>query len=202
LAPEAWSSDAAATLVVVSDDADCGREVVNVREARIDPGLWLRPDMSAALASRDIAAVYRLLQRVGVSQRRIAAMTGQSQSEISEILAGRRVAAYDVLVRIADGLAVPRGRMGLACNPDGSTAVDDSWSRPALDPDSGRWVVRLPVYVDSYDLALGLCESAVRSELTSDWGTRSGRDDIAALRWRGTASAVLGSRGNTLRRVI
>jgi transcriptional regulator with XRE-family HTH domain len=59
-----------------------------------------------------------------MSQRRIAAMTGQSQSEISEILSGRRVVSYDVLLRIADGLGVPRGLMGLAhcvasagCNP-------------------------------------------------------------------------------------
>jgi hypothetical protein len=42
-------------------------------------------------------------------------MTQQSQSEISDIVAGRRrVYAYDVLVRIAEGLGVQRGRMGLA----------------------------------------------------------------------------------------
>jgi hypothetical protein len=67
-----------------------------------------------ALARHDVAAVYRILQRHGVSQRRIAHLTGQSQSEVSEILKGRRVRAYDVLARICDGLAVPRGRMGLA----------------------------------------------------------------------------------------
>jgi transcriptional regulator with XRE-family HTH domain len=72
--------------------------------------------MRAALAERDIAEVFARLQRAGVSQRRIAALTGQSQSqsEISEILSGRRVCAYDVFVRIADGLGVPRGWMGLA----------------------------------------------------------------------------------------
>jgi hypothetical protein len=33
----------------------------------------------------------------------------------SEIIAGRRVvSSYDVLVRISDGLGVPRGWMGLA----------------------------------------------------------------------------------------
>ena len=46
---------------------------------QVDPGLWLRADMRAVLAARDIAGVFRLLQRVGVSQRRIAALTGQSQ---------------------------------------------------------------------------------------------------------------------------
>jgi transcriptional regulator with XRE-family HTH domain len=77
--------------------------------------------MRAALAARDIAMVFRLLQRCGVSQRRIAALTGQSQSEISEILGGRQVVSYDVLLRIADGLGVPRGHMGLAY--DEGTAV-------------------------------------------------------------------------------
>ena len=73
--------------------------------------------MREALAVRDIGAVYRLLQRFGVAQRRIAALTDQSQSEVSEIIAGRRVVvSYDVLVRIAEGLGVPRGWMGLACS--------------------------------------------------------------------------------------
>lgn len=75
---------------------------------------WEQPEMRAALASREVSAVYRLLRKHGVSQRQIAAMTGQSQSEVSEILKGRQVMAYDVLTRIADGLGVPRGYMGLA----------------------------------------------------------------------------------------
>jgi len=81
---------------------------------RVDPSLWQRADMRVALAARDIAGVFRLLQMAGVSQRRIAALTGQSQSEISEILAGRQVVSYDVLARIADGLGVARGSLGLA----------------------------------------------------------------------------------------
>ncbi len=67
-----------------------------------------------ALAARDITAVYKLLQAAGIPQRDIAAMTGQSQSEVSEILKGRQVMAYDVHKRIADGLDIPRGLMGLA----------------------------------------------------------------------------------------
>ncbi|WP_199853105.1 transcriptional regulator [Plantactinospora sp. BC1] len=45
-------------------------------------------------------------------------MTGQSQSEISEIIKGRQVMAYDVLLRIAEGLSIPRGYMGLASSTD------------------------------------------------------------------------------------
>ncbi|SEP53849.1 helix-turn-helix transcriptional regulator [Amycolatopsis saalfeldensis] len=82
---------------------------------------WEQADMRAALAAREVSSVYRLLRKHGVSQRQIAAMTGQSQSEVSEILKGRQVMAYDVLTRIADGLGVPRGYMGLAY--DETTAI-------------------------------------------------------------------------------
>jgi transcriptional regulator with XRE-family HTH domain len=79
--------------------------------------------MRVALARRDIGRVFRLLHRVGMSQRAIAAHTGQKQSEVSEILDGRQVVAYDVLVRIAAGLDVPRGQMGLAYTEHGSEVV-------------------------------------------------------------------------------
>jgi transcriptional regulator with XRE-family HTH domain len=71
------------------------------------------PTGRAALAARDIGAVFRLLTAHEVSQRTIAHLTGMAQSEVSEVLHGRRVRAYDVLVRIAEGLGIPRGWMGL-----------------------------------------------------------------------------------------
>ncbi|WP_026360503.1 helix-turn-helix transcriptional regulator [Amycolatopsis nigrescens] len=97
----------------------------NAADARqghpISAEAWEGHEMRDALAAREISAVYKLLRREGISQRQIAAMTGQSQSEVSEILKGRQVMAYDVLVRIADGLGVPRGYMGLAY--DEATAI-------------------------------------------------------------------------------
>jgi transcriptional regulator with XRE-family HTH domain len=80
----------------------------------IDPAIWQDRAMRRAIATRDIAVVYRCLVAAGVTQRWIADAVGQSQSEVSEILAGRQVQSYDVLVRVADGLEVPRGWMGLA----------------------------------------------------------------------------------------
>ncbi|MGH4011005.1 MAG: helix-turn-helix transcriptional regulator [Pseudonocardiaceae bacterium] len=71
-----------------------------------------------SLAARDITAVFRILRDAGVSQLRIARATGQRQSEISEIVSGRQVQSVAVLERIADGLGVPRGWMGLAYDPD------------------------------------------------------------------------------------
>jgi transcriptional regulator with XRE-family HTH domain len=70
-----------------------------------------------ALAHRDIAAVFRILRDAGVSQLRIARATGQGQSEVSEIISGRQVQSVALLERIADGLGVPRGWVGLAYAP-------------------------------------------------------------------------------------
>lgn len=108
--------------------ADCAR-------GGIDQSWWARPELSTALANRNVPAVYEFLQVKGFSQTRIAALTGQSQPEVSAILAhGRQVAAYEVLVRIADGLGIPRGLMGLAHTTagdqtDGDTTTVDSQAR-------------------------------------------------------------------------
>ncbi|MGH3701500.1 MAG: helix-turn-helix domain-containing protein, partial [Pseudonocardiaceae bacterium] len=55
-----------------------------------------------------------MLNAAGVSQRMIAALVGQSQSEVSEIVNGRQVQAYAVLHRICTGLGVPHEAMGLS----------------------------------------------------------------------------------------
>jgi transcriptional regulator with XRE-family HTH domain len=81
----------------------------------------------AAMAARDVATVFAVLGGTGVSQRQIAALTGQSQSEISEILAGRRVQSFELIERIADGLGTPRGWWGLAYADDAMLpALDDA----------------------------------------------------------------------------
>src|ERR1700709_835568 len=103
-------------------DASNGGSGQDGRQGQLIPSnAWEKPDMREALSKREISTVYRLLRQHGVSQRQIAAMTGQSQSEVSEILKGRQVMAYDVLTRISDGLGVPRGYMGLAY--DEATAI-------------------------------------------------------------------------------
>ncbi|MGH3800306.1 MAG: helix-turn-helix domain-containing protein, partial [Pseudonocardiaceae bacterium] len=88
----------------------------------VDPALWWREDMRAALRARDIGMVYRLiLGATGMSQYRLAGLVGQTQSEVSEILKGRRVKDVMVLERIADRLGVPRELMSLsAYGPDGA----------------------------------------------------------------------------------
>jgi hypothetical protein len=101
------------------------------------PELWDRPVARAALAGHDMAGVFSVLRAEGFSQHQIGVLTGQRQPEISAILAGRRVIAYPVLSRIADGLAVPRGLMGL------SWCTDPAHQRHGRRPDgpgvSGGW---------------------------------------------------------------
>jgi Helix-turn-helix domain len=81
---------------------------------RPDPWIWDEPQMRQALYQHDFITVYRLLQRIGYSQNAIGQLTGQSQPEISAILHGRRVISYRVIARIADGLGIPRGYLGLS----------------------------------------------------------------------------------------
>lgn len=88
-------------------------------EALVD--LLTSPTARRALFRRDIAEVFRILRDAGISQVVLARATGQRQSEISEIISGRQVQSVALLERIADGLGVPRGWMGLAYT-DGAAA--------------------------------------------------------------------------------
>lgn len=88
-------------------------------DSPIDPALFERDDLRPALTGHDIGALYRALRDAGISQRQIAQRIGQTQSEVSEILKGtRQVDNYRVLERIAEGLGIPRERMGLSYGPD------------------------------------------------------------------------------------
>ena len=75
----------------------------------IDPALYRREDVRRVLAERDITALYRILRDAGTTQRRIAELTGQSQSEVSEILKGALLTFLWVDFMIVRG-GVGRGR--------------------------------------------------------------------------------------------
>lgn len=80
---------------------------------------WQRDDMQVALRGRDVATLFRLVQRYGgVSQSRLAVATGLLQGRVSEVIKGTRmVTALEVFERIADGLGMPdeaRILLGLA----------------------------------------------------------------------------------------
>ena len=67
----------------------------NSREPMRGPARRRGTSARAALAVRDIAAVYRALTRLGISQHRIDTLVRQSQSEVSEIVKGRVVKEYE-----------------------------------------------------------------------------------------------------------
>src|SRR5690606_13003963 len=108
----------------------------------ISPAVWERPEMRGALARRDLKKVYEVLQRSGVSQRSIARRTAQSPSEVYEILRGRQALAHDVLVRIADGLGVPRGYMGLAYDQSTEAMLDMALASISTEADEREEVRR------------------------------------------------------------
>ncbi|MGH3828636.1 MAG: helix-turn-helix domain-containing protein, partial [Pseudonocardiaceae bacterium] len=91
----------------------------------LDPEFFDDDAVRAALATRDIGRLFCLLRRVGMSQRRIAELTGQSQSEVSEILHGRQVLNVRVLERIADGFGVSRKRLGVSYGEDTPPAAKE-----------------------------------------------------------------------------
>jgi transcriptional regulator with XRE-family HTH domain len=83
---------------------------------------------------RDITGIFRLLQTLGISQRTIAALADMSQSEVSEVIKGyRRVQGYNTMVRICEGLGIPRDLMGLAYSGDETAPADYTDSKD--DPD-------------------------------------------------------------------
>ena len=82
-------------------------------------------EVRAAVEALDIGALFRLLKRLGVTQRQIAGLTGQSQSEVSDILKGRQVLNVLVLRRIADGLGISRERMFLGYGEKGPSAKQE-----------------------------------------------------------------------------
>lgn len=83
------------------------------------PDLWDRPEMTEALARRDMGAVLTIYRKwTGATQTQIAAACEVPQSHVSEIQNGRRqVTSLEIFERMADGIGIPRRRLGLADRP-------------------------------------------------------------------------------------
>ncbi|MGH3906560.1 MAG: hypothetical protein ACRDTE_20620, partial [Pseudonocardiaceae bacterium] len=81
----------------------------------IDPALYERADLRTALAAHQFGPVFDAVNaEAGLSYREIGRRTETCESVIYEIRKGRTVENYDVLVRIAEGLGIPRHLMGLS----------------------------------------------------------------------------------------
>ncbi|MBV8995201.1 MAG: hypothetical protein JO287_16225 [Pseudonocardiales bacterium] len=110
----------------------------------------MSPAVQAACAARDIGAIFRFLHHGGMMQREIAELVRMSQPDVNEIIKGRQVQAYDVLVRVADGLAIPRGLMGLSYGEREAAGeveeVDEDVERRKLIALAGTILFGVPIF--------------------------------------------------------
>lgn len=115
--------------------------------------------MRAALAARDMVTVVSLLHKHGMSQRGIADRVGIAAAEIDEILhRGRQILSYDLLVRFAEGLGIPRHLMGLSYHPPtGARSVTEAprWTEAPVTVRLRREVLA-PGWWEQPDLAEAL----------------------------------------------
>jgi transcriptional regulator with XRE-family HTH domain len=133
----------------------------------------MSPELILACAKRDASAIFRILNKNGIPQRELAERVGMTQSEVSEILKGRKVMSYDVLVRIAEGLGIRRGMMGLAYD-EGVEEVDEAMKRRALFGVASVALFNSPILGE----LLHLPKPATPTTLPS----RLGASDVTALR--------------------
>ncbi|UGQ12598.1 hypothetical protein LO772_02990 [Yinghuangia sp. ASG 101] len=100
-----------------------------IPENPLPTGLLRSPDMRAAGAQRDIGAIFRLAHlHTDLSISRLAWLCDMTPSRVSAYAKGRaRARDQQVIERVADGLRIPGGMLGLAPRP---------WERPAGDTDS------------------------------------------------------------------
>lgn len=95
----------------------------------IDPAWWNAEyidgvPMRDALGERDIKAVFQFLHKRGWSWGAIAQATDIGEQRVREIASGkRRVENYDVYVRVAVGLNIPRGYLGVGLRDDVEVGV-------------------------------------------------------------------------------
>lgn len=97
-----------------------------------------RDDFKARCSAHDFAEVLRLMQKyTGYTNSRIARLTEMTPSRISDILNGRiRVRSNEVIERIADGLRIPGGMLGLATRPWEASPSDPTTGEPMPSPRS------------------------------------------------------------------
>ncbi|MGH3906396.1 MAG: helix-turn-helix domain-containing protein, partial [Pseudonocardiaceae bacterium] len=89
----------------------------------INPALYERAELRVALAGRVLGPVFDAVHaEAGLSYREIGRRTGCHESVIDAIRRGRVVEHYDVLVRIAEGLGIPREFLGISFGAGGAYA--------------------------------------------------------------------------------
>jgi len=133
--------------------------------------------------------VYKLLMATGVTQKRIADLVRQRETEVSRIVNGGPVLSYDLLVRIADGFGIPRGWMGLAHDDTSFQYIpagqEDPLRRPTfeeVDEDVKRRVLLAAATMAIADRpVLGPVVALDHAPVGTPLPSRIGLADVAAL---------------------
>lgn len=106
----------------------------------VDPAWWDNEQvdgigMRQILADRDIGTVFKFLHNRGWSWAAIAQATDIGEQRIREIANGRRrIENYDVYVRIATGLRIPRDYLGVGLRPLTAPAPTTPAAAPVVVP--------------------------------------------------------------------
>ena len=86
----------------------------------VDPSWWSSGSFEGrlvrdVLGARDAGAVFRFLKTRGWSRAAIAGATGLTETRVRAVSQGKQqITSYEVIERIAEGLQIERGLMGLA----------------------------------------------------------------------------------------
>jgi transcriptional regulator with XRE-family HTH domain/tetratricopeptide (TPR) repeat protein len=145
-----------------------------------------RPDVLDACARRDLGAVIDALGAAGLTQGRIAGLTGISQGRLSEWRTGKRVAtAVSTFQKFADGLGLPSAARralgldsaGLSLVPAPRTSAELDVSYPDSPADAVRnaaqlWLIDLG---DSAALDRGQADHRAWNEASLRWLVDPGR---------------------------
>jgi len=155
--------------------------------ADIPPDFWTRPEVTRALARRDIGELFCLLKKwTGMSQTRIAAATGLYQGRVSYIINGKyQVKSLNSLAGIADGLGMPgpaRAALGLASGLTGQTS-------PSALLDPGEQRITGTQYPATTDQAVAAATGLWQADSARSQDVLSAPLDPAA--WNGAALAWL-----------
>ena len=116
----------------------------------IDPTLYHRDDLRAVLAAHDIAGLYQLLKDTGLTQRDIAALTGQSQ--MPSRLSGVHVEKVRDLTRRL-------GEAGCAYGSD-----------PEVSSAAAAWATRLLSVPGAEPVKQALMTAAAELHIEAGWG--------------------------------
>jgi transcriptional regulator with XRE-family HTH domain len=101
-------------------------------------GVFERQDMQDACNRRDLATIIATLSAHGISQGKLAGLTGIPQGRLSEYKNGKRTPTLNTLEAFADGLGMPehaRRALGLAPAGTANAALADAAADPAAIPD-------------------------------------------------------------------